>query len=226
MKIRSLMELQDSIDAEMAWRKKELTALKNNIKSSRAFAKETAIRSGIALLYAHWEGSIKNIAYYYLVFVSRQKIPYNELKSNFLAVSIKQDLAQFNETNKTTLQTAIVENVFKRNSEQSKIPTENIISTNSNLNSTIFEEIMCTIGLKTTYYRQYYKLIDEVLLNMRNSIAHGEHIECIDLDESRYYEIHEKIFSIINYFSIQVSNAACTKVYLKDVQEPELIDIK
>lgn len=77
MKIRTLNDLQDMIDAEMAWRKKELYALKSNIQSSRAFAKETALRSGIALLYAHWEGAIKNIAYYYLIFVSYQKIPYN-----------------------------------------------------------------------------------------------------------------------------------------------------
>ena len=113
MKIRTINNLQDAIDSEMAWRKKELSALKSNIQSSRSFAKETALRAGIALLYAHWEGAIKNIAYYYLVYVSFQKVPYNKLKNNFLAVTLKQKLLQFEETNKTTLQTAIINSIFE-----------------------------------------------------------------------------------------------------------------
>ncbi|MBO4866164.1 MAG: hypothetical protein J5582_06275 [Ruminococcus sp.] len=222
MKIRTINDLQDTIDAEMAWRKIELDAIKNNIQRSRAFAKDTALRSGIALLYAHWEGAVKNIAYYYLVYVSTQKEPYCKLKSNFLAVTIKQMISQFEETNKTTLQTTIIETVFKIRTETSKIPTENIISTNSNLNSTIFQEIMCTIGLKTDYYEQFYKLIDTVLLNMRNNIAHGERLENIYLDEERYYQIHEKITDLINHFSVQVMNAACLKVYLEENEEPNI----
>ncbi|MCU6720229.1 MAE_28990/MAE_18760 family HEPN-like nuclease [Porcipelethomonas ammoniilytica] len=222
MKIRTINNLQDAIDSEMAWRKKELSALKSNIQSSRSFAKETALRAGIALLYAHWEGAIKNIAYYYLVYVSFQKVPYNKLKNNFLAVTLKQKLLQFEETNKTTLQTAIINSIFEISNEPSQIPTEKIISTNSNLNSAIFNEIMCTIGLKTDYYEQSYKMIDEVLLNMRNNIAHGERLENIDLDEKRYNEIHDIIFDLINHFSVQVLNAACLNIYLAENEEPSI----
>ena len=219
MKIRTINNLQDAIDSEMAWRKKELSALKSNIQSSRSFAKETALRAGIALLYAHWEGAIKNIAYYYLVYVSFQKVPYNKLKNNFLAVTLKQKLLQFEGTNKTTLQTAIINSIFEISNEPFQIPTEKIISTNSNLNSAIFKEIMCTIGLKTDYYEQSYKIIDEVLLNMRNNIAHGERLENIDLDEKRYNEIHDIIFDLINHFSVQVLNAACLNIYLAENEE-------
>lgn len=223
MKIRTIYELQDMIDAELAWRKKELSALKSNIQSSRAFAKDTALRSGIALLYAHWEGAIKNIAYFYLVFVSSQKIPYSKLKNNFLAITVKQKLSQFEETNKTTLQTMIIDSIFNLSDEPSQIPTENIISANSNLNSNIFKEIMCTIGLKTDYYEQSYKMIDEVLLNMRNNIAHGERLENISLDENRYNEIHKIILELIDHFSIQVMNAACLKYYLSENEEPSIV---
>lgn len=90
MKINTLIELQDAIDSEMSWRKKELSALRANINSSRSFAKETALRSGIALLYAHWEGAIKNIAYFYLVYVSSQKIKYDNLKPNFFCFILKK----------------------------------------------------------------------------------------------------------------------------------------
>ena len=73
---------------------------------------------------------------------------------------------------------------------------------------------MCTLGLSTEQYESDYKLIDEVLLNMRNHIAHGERLEQISLDEDRYKEIHEKIFSLIDRFAVQVSNAASLKLYL------------
>lgn len=57
-------------------------------------------------------------------------------------------------------------------------------------------------------------LIDTVLLQKRNMIAHGERLEALDLDETRYYEIHDKIFGLIQLFSNQVSNAAIQKQYL------------
>ncbi len=86
MKIKTLEKLQDTIDAEMGWRKRELTAIKYNIQEARKFAKDTALRAGVAMLYAHWEGAIKNIAYYYLSYVSGLKLPYSKLKPNFYAI--------------------------------------------------------------------------------------------------------------------------------------------
>ena len=95
MKIRTLNDLQDVIDAEMAWRKRELSAVRSNIVEARSFAKDTAIRAGIALLYAHWEGAIKNIATYYLEYVAMLGLPYGQLKPNFLAITLKNDLKSF-----------------------------------------------------------------------------------------------------------------------------------
>ncbi len=217
MKIRTEEELQDAIDSELAWRKKELSAIKANVYSARNFAKNTALRSGIALLYAHWEGAIKKLAYFYLVYVSNLKIPYDRLKPNFLAISLKNDLKQFEETNKATLQTEIVNKILSRYNQNSRIPTENIISTNSNLNSTIFTEIMGVIGLPTDEYEGDYVLIDGVLLEMRNKIAHGEKLDLISLDEERFNEIYSKIFKLIERFSTQISNAVSLKLYLKNV---------
>ena len=78
MKIRTIDELQDYIDREMSWRRKELSAIKSNIFVARKFAKNTALRSGIAILYAHWEGMVKNIAMGYLSYVSNQRLKYRE----------------------------------------------------------------------------------------------------------------------------------------------------
>ena len=214
MKIRSIYELQDAIDSEMAWRKHELSAVRSNVSNARKFAKDTAIRAGIALLYAHWEGTIKNIATYYLEYVSALDLPYGQLKPNFLAIALKYNLQFFEESNKTTIHTTIVNEVINSHDIKFKIPVEGIIKTNSNLNSEIFIEIMATIGLECKEYESSYKMIDTVLLQKRNVIAHGERLETLDLDETRYYEIHDKIFGLIQLFSNQVSNAAIQKQYL------------
>lgn len=215
MKIRTVYELQDAIDSEMAWRKHELSSIRSNVSSARNFAKDTAIRAGIALLYAHWEGTIKNLATYYLEYVSSLGLPYGQLKANFLAVSLKYDLQSFEESNKTTLHTTIINGVISSDGVKSNIPVEGIIKTNSNLNSDIFMEIMATIGLDCKDYESSYKLIDAVLLNKRNMIAHGERLESLDLDEKRYYEIHDKIFGLIQLFANQILNAAILKQYLR-----------
>lgn len=215
MKIRTINDLQDSIDAEMAWRKHELSSIRENVANARKSAKDTAIRAGIALLYAHWEGAIKNIATFYLEYVSTLKLPYGEMKPNFLAISLKYNLKTFEESSKSTIHTKIVSEIINSHDAESVIPVDGIIKTNSKLNSAIFVEIMATIGLDCSAYEGSYKLIDSVLLDKRNKIAHGERIVSLDLDEARYYEIHEKIRDLIFQFANQVSNAACLKQYLK-----------
>lgn len=215
MKIRCINDLQDAIDSEMAWRKHELSAVRSNVADARRFAKDTAIRAGIALLYAHWEGTIKNIATYYLEYVSMLGLPYGQLKPNFLAIALKYNLKSFEESSKTTIHTTVVADIINSQNTKSKIPVEGIIKTNSNLNSEIFVEIMATIGLECTDYENSYRLIDTVLLQKRNMIAHGERLEALDLDESRYYEIHDKILGLLQKFSNQVLNAAILKQYLK-----------
>lgn len=216
MKIRTVDELQDYIDKEMSWRRKELSAIKSNIFVAREFAKNTALRSGIAILYAHWEGMIKNTATAYLSFVSNQRLQYKELKNNFWSIAIKNDLLGFDATRKSSRHNKIIKNVRSMENQRAHIPYEDIIKTKSNLNSEVFIEIMETIGLDYSQYEGNFKLLDEVLLKMRNEIAHGEKLEYIDLDKERFDEVYEKIVEMMNIFSAQIMNAACLKEYKQE----------
>ena len=72
MKIRNLNELEEKIDVELAWRKKELTSIKIDVDESEKKGQSEqskAIRIGIIMLYAHWEGAIKSVAEFYLAYV-------------------------------------------------------------------------------------------------------------------------------------------------------------
>lgn len=214
MKIRTSTDLLDYISEEWSWRRKELTTLQSNIHSSRAFAKDIALRSGIALLYAHWEGFVKNVATAYLEYVSRQKLPYGDLKDNFWALAIKNDLKSFDESKKASLHNRIVAEIKSMDSEKSSIPYENVIKTNSNLKSDIFVEIMSAIGLDYSSFENDFNMLDSVLLEMRNKIAHGDNA-AISLDEIRFNEIYSIIIKMMEAFRTDVENAAVNKCYLR-----------
>ena len=71
MSVRTSEELIDRIDKDLIWRKKELTILKTALQSARQDRKPVLLRSLVTLLYAHWEGFIKNTSQSYLEYVSK-----------------------------------------------------------------------------------------------------------------------------------------------------------
>lgn len=183
------------------------------IQKASGSSKETALRAGVALLYAHWEGSIKNMSTYYLSYVSQLKLPYSQLKDNFLALDLKKKITEFNNNNKNEYHTQFIGELFSRKDKRSNIPIKSIINTESNLNSTVFINIMNIIGLSYKEYSLRFKLLDEVLLANRNSIAHGEKMPHT-IDEDRYFELCDKVLELINKVSTQILNAAVQKDYI------------
>ena len=226
MKIRTEDEFQDAVDSETAWRKKELSSISSNIATSKKAAKITAIRAGIALLYAHWEGLIKNLATYYLCYVSFQNCRYDELKCNFMALSINKEIKLFKDSKKASIHNQVVNKIRTEGSYKAKIPYEDVIKTGSNLNSEVFIEIMETIGLDYAEYEPSFVMIDEVLLKMRNEIAHGERLESIDLDEKRFKEIYDVVTDLMNKFVAQITNAVYLKEYKNEYCTTNKIDRK
>ena len=77
MKIKSKEELIDNLTADLAWRKKELTTLYNNVETANSKNLPTALRCASVLLYAHWEGFVKNSAESYLTYIKFQKLNLN-----------------------------------------------------------------------------------------------------------------------------------------------------
>lgn len=218
MKIKDLGELEEKIDRELSWRKKELTAIKADVESSMekgASEQPRAIRSGIAMLYAHWEGAIKSIAEYYLIYVSSLNLKYSELKNNFMAIAIRKSLEEFSETKKATIHNKLIDDIYSKKSEISSIPYKNIIKTDSNLKMDIFKEIAATIGIDDKPYVLKGKIIDGRLLGNRNKIAHGERIEQLEgiSEASDYIELHEIVLKLIDDFAQNIRQAARGKEY-------------
>jgi hypothetical protein len=211
MKIRTLEQLSDKLSEELAWRKKELSILKSLIdsKSFESAKRNALLRSGITMLYAHWEGFVKVAANSYVEFVAMQKLPYNQLANNFIALAMKDQLDQARETEKATIYNEVAEFFMTKLNDRSVIKYEFRIAT-SNLSSSVFKEIMCMIGLDYSFYESKEVLIDEQLLKNRNIIAHGNYL---DIDEKRYDEWHTKVIEMMDTLKNQIDNAASIKQY-------------
>jgi hypothetical protein len=204
MKIRTKEELQDCLSDDLSWRKKELSNLHNDVKTASPKKLPTSLRCAVVLLYAHWEGFIKNASEYYLTYVKFQKLNLDEVNNNILALSLKQKIREFDSTNKATYHVQFVQ-YFKNNLGDKAIFSEtDSIRTGSNLNSVILKEIMATIGIEISPYELKSNLIDSQLLNYRNTIAHGNYLP---VDKSEYENMHAEVLSMLTQFYNDISNA-------------------
>lgn len=199
--------LCDKVDEALIWRKRELTSFRAAVESARLnpLTQAALLRAGVALLYAHWEGFVKQAGSYYLEFVSDQRLKASELRSNFIAIKLKSEFEGMCKSEKASVALKLVD--FFRNNMESRlhIPTKGVVDTKSNLSSTVLKDITWSLGLSMSPYETKCKLIDSSLVAQRNHIAHGNHIE-IRLED--YLLLHDEVIGLISEFSNQVQNAA------------------
>jgi hypothetical protein len=212
MKIKSKEELIDYLTADLAWRKKELTTLYNNVETANSKNLPTALRCASVLLYAHWEGFVKNSAESYLTYIKFQKLNLNQVNSNILALSLKQKMTEFSLTNKATLHVQFVDFFQNNLNEKASFSETDCIKTQSNLNSIILKEIFATIGLDMTNYDLKSNLIDKQLLKYRNDIAHGNQPP---LNKQEYKFLHGEIIGMLDNIHTDISNLAVLDKYKK-----------
>lgn len=169
------------------------------------------VRSGVCILYSHWEGFVKLAANSYLEYVISQKLTYQKLSSNFLALAMKEKLKEAKETHKPSLYIPVCEFFISELNQRSILPKpKDVISTGSNLNSEILKEITYILGIDFSIYSTKSPLIDTQLLKTRNEIAHGED-SVFDRDE--YLELHRDIIGMLDIFCTDIENAAIQKKF-------------
>ncbi len=212
-KIYTAEHLEDALSNAIAWRKKELATLKSLVRSgSHSRSKlNCLIRSGIAILYAHWEGFIKEAGTAYLEFVSRQRLTYQELTPNFIAFAMKKQLNEARQTNKAIIYNQVVEFFLSGLIQRSQIAyDDSAINIESNLSSAVLRNIVHMLGLDYSAFESKEKLIDEKLLKRRNHIAHGKYLT---VDETEFAEIYDQIIVLMDIFRNQISNSAVLEKY-------------
>ncbi len=214
-KIRTSNDLSDHLSKDLGWRKIELSALKGLIERREFELRKNKVltRSGITILYAHWEGYIKSAATAYLEFVSRQRnIRYCDLTDNFIAIAMKIRLDEAASTKQATIHNEVIKFLIESMEEEIKIPKEGVITTGSNLSSDVLRQILALLGIDYQLYEMKQILIDEKLLAKRNQIAHGEFL---DVDVDSYRELHQEVIGMMDLFKDQIENHAGQRLYLR-----------
>lgn len=214
MKIKKIEKLQDLLDKDLSWRRKELIDIKLLIHSTK---NPTLCRAGIALLSAHFEGFIKQAANYYIVYVASQNIKISLLNTNFAAIYTAKLFSQCFESNKITVYKKTIDDFLEKYSNETfkikYLEEDPIIKTGGNPSSTVVRNIFDSIGLDFSPYETKINFIDSDLLSNRHGIVHGNktYIEISDFDTT-----FKVITDIMVQFSEQVIYGAINKIYLKN----------
>jgi hypothetical protein len=207
MKIRTIDQLQSKIDDERVWRIKEIAAL-----SSQCFLQATSVsasralrRSFIPIAYAHWEGFVKKSAHYYLEFVAMQGLPLKQLSSPFMSMYLVQKCSSSLSHKGSYSLMEVCETLLAEGNGPVRLIYNDIISTESNLNSEVLENICETLGLDYGNFELKKLFIDVGLVKKRNKIAHGE---LQDIEEGELDDIKVQVVNLIDLFKTEIENAA------------------
>ena len=213
MKIRTDTQAHDFLAEDLIWRKKELTALRFLLEGAtiRNEKFDALLRGCVTMLYAHWEGYIKSASITYLSFVSNQRVTYEQLSPNFIAIAARGILRKASAARTIRTHIELTQFFLTGLAGHHRGLPESAISTRANLSSTVLTEIMDTLGLDPRPFESKAHLLDEGLLEARNTIAHGEYLQ---VTPDRYQEFYAEILAMMDQFRTQIQNSIALRAYL------------
>lgn len=210
-KIRTINDVSEYLDRDFAWRIKEISDIKLAAKSAEWSGRRAIIRAGVSLLYAHWEGFVKSASESYLEYVSNQGMKYGQLKECFVVFGVKGHLSTIQSAKKAELNIEVVKFFRNHMNDRARLALAGSIKTESNLRSEVFENIVLSLGLSTSFYMPSYQFIDLSLCDRRNAIAHGQFL---DLEPEDYEKISDKVVSLLRAFKTDIENAVACQNHL------------
>lgn len=216
MKIRTLEDLNQEIDRDLAWRRKEISVFSQQVTKSSGSAVDVFVRAGVALVYAHWEGFIKHCAQCYVSFVGVRRLSTSELATPFVGQALQKAFAKMGNTSRAADINGIVESIFRTPDQHCPVPWKDKVNTRSNLSSEVLEDIVSSLGLDYSQFESRAHVVDEQLLGQRNKIAHGQYL---DVDREHFLELKNKVIALMEQFRTQIENAAVTSSYRKSKVE-------
>lgn len=210
-KLHTVEQLDDAIDAEIAWRKQELSTALKLIQQSSGPSQKANLRAGVVILYAHWEGWIKAVSQLYIRYVNTRAFRYDQLSTAFLGIALKTKMGTVEAATKPLIHNSFAFFIQNELSAKAKL-SEELVRTESNLSSSVFLAIIDRLGLKRRdKYTLRAQLIDHDLVQRRNTIAHGEYL---DLTASDFGTLRTDVLDLLELFTDEVRNAASTGRHL------------
>lgn len=214
-------ELVDALDACFQWRRTELAALRTDVERTARRVKghpprdRMVLRAAVALIYAHWEGFVKDACQHYLDFVARRKLRYRELSDPFLHTSLRRMIAGTSTAPETLAKLTAA--ILTGGEGRAHMSRHGIVDTRSNLRYETVCGILSALGLPLGVIETREQLINRKLCDARNAIAHGR---STFPDRDDVLELHRQVLEMMEHLRHVILEAVDEGAYRRSPVPP------
>ena len=212
-KVRTAEECLIVLQAESAWRKKEISTLRATIDQLTQAEHDVLTRSAVVMVYAHWEGFVKKACELYINHINERISRHTvTLSDHFLMILMWKEFRKRGEHPFWKNPAPYIEatrTYFEGRTDKDTLPLDGI-DTESNLSSKVLKKLMVLIDIDYTFFQTKEKLIDECLLDKRNRIAHGERIT---IKQDDYKTIEAEVRGLMDIFQSAIEKCVQQEKY-------------
>ena len=204
-------DLSSILDADLIWRRKELSDMKAAIKAADPPSKPALMRAIIAMSYAHWEGFVRTCANRYFEHLTLRRKSFVEFERQIYVNSFLGRLEALH-LGRVSLneRCKLINDILDGESGRFSYLNPDLVDTRSNLNTDVIKEICLICGIDSNHFEQNRTFIDVLLVKRRNAIAHGqqEYIQTDEIDD-----LVANILGLMGSFRNLLENKVYTKGY-------------
>ncbi len=213
MSFKSKEQLIDFVNQQGQKRKRELISIRQSLKTGREHEQKLLCRGAILLSYAHWEGFVKDIAFAYVAYVAFKAPAFEILTQNFQALAFRTKITVCGKaTKRIQPHLDLLQEILDSPGNRVTIDPDKSIDTESNLDSTVFENVCKTVGIDyESHWSTFSPFIDE-FVKIRCVIAHGE---LMAPDKKYAAEAVSFTQESIDKFGTDISNAVIMEAYIR-----------
>ncbi|MGC3956001.1 MAG: MAE_28990/MAE_18760 family HEPN-like nuclease [Propionicimonas sp.] len=170
-------DFEAALGEDLGWRRIELAYLKDALdRSARLSADSPATRglsrAMVAMCYAHWEGYSKNALERYARLVTRRKPKLSESSEALVLEHVRRLMHRLTSGDRRARE-AITKTIRGDSDERLNVDKSLLSYTKSNLRYSTLSELFDRGGIPLDAFELKANLIDVLLCDRRNGVAHG-----------------------------------------------------
>lgn len=217
--MKDLMTLQDALQRELAWRKRELSSIRVSVAQAAATDEHT-FRSGHVLACSHWEGFLKKALSLYIQHVFAQDVALKKFAPFVLALAFFKGVKNAGKANYpgSKLNHLALAETMSSTLDARPVAATWDVDTEGNPGEEVLERLISStglnpkLGMNDATWETTKKFINEQLLKDRNDIVHGsgKPVRRDDL-----LERVDRLLKILEALDIEIMACATNKRYIR-----------
>jgi DNA-binding Xre family transcriptional regulator len=162
----------EEIEADKSWRNIELKKIENICqKLDNRDLNKLILKSTIPMIYAHWEGFVVSTLRKVNKYLNSLNYQYNDFDINLLTNAYEDNIKSLESSLGYDKRVKHLNIIFDKLTSNVKFSTK--IDVKSNLKFQVLQDICMKFNLNINSFKEYERDLQK-LLQIRNSIAHGE----------------------------------------------------